>query len=252
MFQDTIKSCTSTTKEVSLPDPKIERATVLEHFLEISAKGRLMLWKNDFQMCESLCDTVAFMRKYDCERPLQILRMHVLNHLLLKQFAPLYVFMVAAAMDDVELSILAFRHRYDEDRMPAGSVILPEMSGGARPFDFDSLNARGGTGANSDPDSTWPYQLWAMVPADYLWAATRAWNKTWTSQTVVNSKNTKPCTHGYSSYIASGCPACARDKEKAKQTTDIDIAVEYENAIREVKKGTLASAVERSLTVQKV
>lgn len=214
-----------------LPDPKIERATVIELFLELSAEGKLLQWKNHFKMCEALCDTVAFMRKYDCERPLQILRMHVLNRLLLKQFAPLYVFMVAAVMDDIELSAFAFRHRFDaSDIMPAGTVILPEMSGGVPPLDLVSLNARGGL----DSDSTWPYQLWAMVSADFLWAASRAWNKAWMSQTVVNTRNHQPCSHGYGAYKCSGC--VAKDKSEGKHDIDVDIAVEYEKAIDEVKK----------------
>lgn len=237
VMRDTIHSCSGTPKEVSLSDPKIECATVIERFLEISAKGKLLNWTNDFKMCETLCDTVAFMRKYDCERPLAILRMHVLNQLLLKQLAPLYFFMVAAAMDDVELSILAFRHRYDVTYFKAvENQILPAMTGSTRSFDFISFNARGGAGSITDPDSTWPYQLWAIVPADYLWAATRAWNRTWTSQTVVNAKENPPCTHGYANYPGYVCATCNQIKAKAKQITDVDIAAEYEKAIGEVKK----------------
>lgn len=74
------------------------------------------------------------------------------------------------------------------------------------------------------------------MPADYLWAATRAWNKTWTSQTVVNAKENPTCNHGYANYPGYVCATCKQIKAKAKQITDVDIAAEYEKAIGEVKK----------------
>lgn len=235
-MRDAIQSCSDPSKEVTFSDDKIETSGVVGLFLELIATGKLSKWRNDFAGCEALCDAVTFMRKYDCERPLQVLRVHVLNQLLMQQLAPLYAFMVAAAMDDVELSVLAFQNRYGaHGDLPAGPDLLPGVVedglrsalGVTLTHAFVSLNARGG------PDGTWPHQLWAKIPADYLWAATKAWNKAWTAQTLVDGRSAASCSHGYSN--ANCCSHCRASAEQKKATTNVDIAAEYQDAIDLVK-----------------
>lgn len=95
------------------------------------------------------------------------------NMLLLRSIAPLYIFMVAAAMDDIESSILAFENRYlpSFDNNCAKSRGIHGIHNHILLGAVLSLTPRGGE------DAAWPFGLWTRFPAEYRRAASRTWSK---------------------------------------------------------------------------
>lgn len=55
---------------------------------------------NTFKECELMCDTITFLRKYDCAGLMQLIKTECTNRLLLEHIPPLYVFMMAATMNE--------------------------------------------------------------------------------------------------------------------------------------------------------
>lgn len=163
VFSDAIEVCSSTPagasappREIQFSDPVIETSDVIAFFLELATNGKLTKWTNDFKSCETLCRAVAFMRKYDCEFLLSVLKLHARTELMMLKIAPLYVFMVAAAMDDVELSTMAFGYRYY--LLPGADPVATHGIPGIG--DPDALAAVLTLAPTSVATCLWPFELW--------------------------------------------------------------------------------------------
>lgn len=233
--------------EIHFADLVIETSAVIAIFLELVAKGQFAMWTNDFASCHAMCHAIAFMRKYECEVPLSILRLWAVNELLLRKIAPLYVFMVAAAMDDVDLSIMVFENRYvpvlGQDSVTSHGV--PGIQDMKLLEAVLSLTPRGGE------DAVWPFGLWTRFPAEYLWAVSKAWSKgcsksssgdrlyTLSQMTAMSSSAVGRRT--LSSASTARTMSRPRSYESANfsdtddRDCDFDMAREYRVAIRAVK-----------------
>lgn len=153
-------------------------------------RGKLSKGINSFEECEALCRTIAFMRKYDCVLPLSFLKIYVREKLRAGGIWPFFVFMIAAAMDDIELSVLAFK--VSERSESIHKVYMIQLGHElALPGVTDEKMARALLALSLDQggDSSWPVELWQHFPADYLWAATTAWTRKWAEAAAVAAFN---------------------------------------------------------------
>lgn len=188
-------------------DTEIESSKVLGHFLSLVTHGESP-WPTTgtFNTAETFSDLITFLRKYDAERPLKIVRALVVNDLLLRRIPPFYVLMLAVAMDDVELSILAFKHAY------AATVQAGEET-------FISAALLSLSPGSALEECTWPSQVLHRFPLDILWACTRAWTARWGSEYVYSISSTSESNGFHRQPIYS----------------HISISSEYEKAIRAVR-----------------
>lgn len=183
------------TREIRFAGPFIETSAVLERFLLFVMKGALPKWEDTFTECETMCRVVSFMRKDDCEVSLSFLKLDIKEKYRTGRIVPFFLFMLAAAMDDVDRSILAFRssgiyygvHR-NHMREYSTNKGIPGMK------DYKAAVALLSLSLDDGGDGIWPYELWQYIPSDYLWAASTLWAKKWASMTAkeaVDAANTK-------------------------------------------------------------
>lgn len=200
-------------------DAQLESSAVVVLFLSLLRDGELT-WPDDggFDTAEAYCDLVAFMRKYDAERLLKTLRLQVLNDLLLHYMPPFYTLMIAAAMDDVELSILAFKHRH--------TYALSQGCGWPIEPEFISAELMSLAPAPSPTGGTWPAEVLHRFPIDYLWASSQAWTAKWGSQYAAHKATEKSEAMIRDQYSYGSAP------KTDKVECSVDIAREYETAIR--------------------
>lgn len=192
--------------------------------LDMAMRGKMSL-PTDFPGGQVYCRTVAFLRKYECKGSLSFLKMHAINQLLLHKTTPFCVFILAAAMDDVELSIQCFKKRrsdvYDESDVTRHKI--PGVS--SVPLLQDLL---GLWPTSALEDGSLPHELWAEIPFDYMWAANKAWGRAhsvaW-QEKIINF---------YEPSINKYYPPLASPPRLQKR----DIAAEYEAAIKAVKTMT--------------
>lgn len=275
MLNDAVEACAATPaasgnfkREICFTDPLIETSDVLERFLHFMMKGELAKWDDTFKECEALCRTVAFMRKYECEFILSFFKRYLRDRHKSKTFAPFYIFMLAAALDDVELSIAAFRRangpatiKWPAYKRDHG---IPGVNDSTTPTDI--LNLRPDNG-----DNIWPYDLWPHIPADYLWAANKAWSMKWAARVADDAadavrdagqrrtgtpitrspqfaKRQRPLPIVEVSHIP--LDKSSWNSEELVQSTagalNVDIASEYEAAIKAVKKQAGVGNAKRS------
>lgn len=201
VLNDAVETCSShppgasAKREIRFTDPELESSEVLPLVLDLILKGKHAAWAGNYAACRALCRAVAFMQKYECAASLAILRIHATNVLLLGQMAPLYVFLLAAALDDAALSVLAFRHR-STYRGSAGA--LPDVARHGLPGVEDPGTLQSLLSLAPVPESRhsmWPFALWAHTPLEYVWAATKAWSAAWADAKAVNENNKVKCVH---------------------------------------------------------
>lgn len=161
--------------ELRFTDPDIENSEVLKIVLDLIMKGTMTLKSVNYPKCRRMCCAAAFLRKYECEAGLSTMKLVATNQLLLGgSVVPFYIFMLAAATDNVELSILCFKHRclYEATDKAVAWHAVP----GVDQIEFIQ-DLLGLTPTISLVDSLWPQALWAEIPFDYMWAANKAWGK---------------------------------------------------------------------------
>lgn len=258
VLNDAFEACTAAPsakgtfkREICFTDLRIETADVLDRFLQLVMKGGFLKWEGTFRGCEALCRTVAFMRKYDCSAgSLSFLTLYVKDKYRKGLFAPFFLFMFAAAMDDVELSIQAFRFSHPSSEYTRyGRIREAHYSpnkGIPGVKDDKAASALLRLVPDDGRESIWPYQLWQYIPADYLWAATTAWTKAWamtTATAAVNAANSAMAGRTAEEARKTKRPLNSGEKpaqpsyQRVPYTGDrIALGLEYEIAIRAVKK----------------
>ncbi|EJT48220.1 hypothetical protein A1Q1_02786 [Trichosporon asahii var. asahii CBS 2479] len=250
VLNDAFEACTAAPsatgnfkREICFTDLRIETADVLDRFLQLVMKGRFLKWEDTFRECEALCRTVAFMRKYDCgPGSLSFLTLCVKDKHRNALFAPFFLFMFAAAMDDVELSIQAFSlnqpssqtNRYGRIREANYTTNkgIPGVKDDKEAVALLRLVPDGG-------ESIWPYQLWQYIPADYLWAATTAWTKTWAMITAIATIDAGRIAEEArkAKRLNSGEKPAQPSYQRVSYTGNrLALAVAYKRAIRAVKQ----------------
>lgn len=207
VLKDMIERDTDGTREIRFTDSNIERRVALKGFLTLIS-GKLVgctLHRYSFADVENICDTAALLRKYGAEWGLKVLRAQLHSERLAFQMAPFFVLMIAVAMDDVDLSIRAFR-------TPRHHWLSWHP---VDPFITTQLLSLSPTSQLSD--AAWPREVLHRFPLDYLWACSRAWSVKWASQYALATLRDRGCS-------GDSEPQC-----------EVDIADEYERAIREVR-----------------
>lgn len=194
-----------------LTDMEIESSNVLSNFLSLVTSGALK-WPHNgtYTNAEAFYNLISFLRKYDGERPLKTLREKIVNQLLLENMPPFYVLMSAVAMDDVELSILAFQESYPV-----------KVKSGEKPFISAELLSL--SPGSTLEDSTWPSQVLHRFPVDYLWACTKAWTAKWGSNYYSHKRSLSDHWTSFSQLPSTSSAG------------EISIASEYKKAIRTVR-----------------
>lgn len=262
MLNDAVEACssnpsgTSPRREIRFTDSQLESSEVLSRFLTFMMRGRLPSWSDTFAECAALCRTIGFMRKYDCEFVLSFLRIYVLELFRADEMAPLFLFMVAAAMDDVDISIRAFGKReLVRDRLSSRRFKLEGSADSGIPGAADPKMAAAllELSLQDGGDDTWPFELAQHIPADYLWAASKAWSKTWGRQSAKDALQAK--LTDLEEAAAEQARAAKRQRTTPPSNTfnrkthdaiavfsrswgNVGMAHEYEVAIKAVKKIT--------------
>lgn len=257
MLNDAIEACAAKPaatdgfkREICFTDPVIDASDVLERFLHFMMKGEGATWDDKFNDCEALCRTVSFMKKYEREFTLSFFKRYVRGKHQGKEMAPFHVFMLATAMDDVELSIAAFRNVNSFKPAYCRRTDIPGVTSGHMAAALLNLTlAYGG-------DSAWPFELSTYIPADYLWAANKAWGKKWAQTVAIDAAREQDAGQQSGGSSAAGgnlqplkrrrtqlvieVPRARSSSGKLVHSlagvTTVDIAAEYEAAIKAAKK----------------
>lgn len=197
-----------------MTDTHIETAAVLDAYLGLVSRMTVPP-VNTFKECELMCDTITFLRKYDCDGLMQLIKTECTNRLLLERIPPLYVFMMAATMDDVSWCVMALDRAYEveekaKDEAPYINLALLSLSPTSR--------TDGGT---------WPLELHHRLPLQYAWAVTSAWTQCWGYRYANACLTGKP---GHRTFVGTGYLIAMDFQEKielvkgVKQETDDEIA----------------------------
>lgn len=165
MFRSASDACDSSKREIAFTDTVIETSPVLRIYLRLLTKMTFP-YVDTFSACERLCNTITFLRKYECKGLVQLIETECTNRLLLELMPPLYVFMVGATMDAPSLCSTALSHRYATE--PA--------TGEAKFIDSALLSLTPSAAANG---GTWPLNILERLPLDYSWAVSAAWTQGW-------------------------------------------------------------------------
>lgn len=127
--------------------------------------------------------------------------MELTNRLLLKTVPPLYVFMVAAAMNDVTLAKEAFQYRY------------PVLAKAVNEASFVETTHLSLTPGEGDRNGVWPMELWNRVQTPFAWSAAAAWAKAW-----------RTAWEASGDYYTSATTTLHEDFEKFMASTRVDAA----------------------------
>lgn len=198
VFQDAGSGPVNSPREIRFCDPDFEHAGVLCSFLRLCVRGTFVNGSFNWSECEAGVALIAFLRKYDCVRPLRVLKLCISEALFERRLYPLHAFVLGANMDDVSLCCTAFRERVQ---------FVP-------PTQLDDGLALVLSPAQALMDGAWPYPVWQHTPLPYIYAATKAAN--------VFEKEPHVPYHG---ITRSGTPIFRKK----------DLADEFEKAIRKVK-----------------
>lgn len=188
VLNDMIESClpssadsASVRNEIRFTDCDIESSEVLVVALEIIMRFGTSLRLgdlNDYRGCQCICRAVAFLQKYKCEASLSFFGIYALNQYLSVPSRPFYFFMIAAALDDVEFSVLCFKKRWSVSfRYATPDVVSQHGVPGVN--DIEGLEGL----LELEPTETGfesgflPHELWTSLPLDYIWALGRLWWK---------------------------------------------------------------------------
>lgn len=113
VFRDAGSIAGDAPKDLHFIDPELETASVINRFLQLAATNAIgdestLLTEDDLG---SYIRLVPFLRKYDCQELLAELPQCIRHKLERDEISPLHVFVLGAVLDDVELCILALKHR---------------------------------------------------------------------------------------------------------------------------------------------
>lgn len=198
MFQDAASGPITSAREIRFADADFEHGGVLCSFLRLCVRGEFLGPSFTWGECEAGVALILFLRKYECARPLRVLKLCVSEALFERRLFPLHAFVLGANMDDVALCCTAFRERTQF----------------APPSQLDEGLALVLSPAQALMDGAWPYPVWQHTPLPYLYAATKAAN--------VFEKEPQVPYHG---ITRSGTPIFRKR----------DLADEFEKAIRKVR-----------------
>lgn len=124
---------------------------------------------NDMVELETLVFLGQLLDKYGCNAAIQSFKLYLWK-LLDKEDDTVECFVIAAALDDVELCVKCFS-------MPEERWCLLDDNMELR----DDVECSADLGAHGQPrfhPQTLPLKWWRLIPSDYLWALSRAWAHT--------------------------------------------------------------------------
>lgn len=167
VFSSASETCDDGQKRIEFTDTDLERAPVVRVYRQL-LRRMTFLAVTSFEQCVVMCDTVEFLRKYECEGLLRLVKTECMNRLLLKTMPPLYAFMLGAVMDDIELCVAALQYRYD----------VEVRRGEARFVDAHILSLSPDVQSRG---ATWSLEIYERLPMYYAWAITSTCSQWWGS-----------------------------------------------------------------------
>lgn len=113
VFNDAESLAGDAHRQLHFVDPDFETAPVIARFLRLAAAcsigddGKLL----DDDDLDAYIRLVAFLRKYECPTLLQQMPLCIRRRLEKDEITPQHVYILGAVLDDVELCVLALKHR---------------------------------------------------------------------------------------------------------------------------------------------
>lgn len=135
------------------------------------------------EACDSMRNVIRFLRKYECDGPLQFVKTEYTNHLLMRKIPPLYVLFMATAMDDMTWAKTAYQYRY------------PVLKKADTEVPFVLLSHLSLTPGNGESEGLWPMEFWNRIQPPYAWPAAAAWTSAWGSGLRNEGKSLSSQTH---------------------------------------------------------
>lgn len=159
-FKD-MSSLSNETLEITFTDDELEQKHTIELFLTLITCGHLLGYEAKKFSIPELVRIVRFLQKYGCHPALSILILDLKVKLYEGELGSLTVFVLGAINDDLDICKAAL---LQGKRRVWGGNTGPETN----PL---KNGTKGGWGL--DP-STFPREVWGIVPPNHLWALTRA------------------------------------------------------------------------------
>lgn len=206
-------------------DSKIESSEVLSIVLELIVRGKMDFGAMNYPSIVKRCRAAAFLRKYGCEAALETMKLIARHEAITNaETPPFYIFMLAAATDDVELSMggFALGDPWPTTENVLNQHLIPGIEHNALCSDLLGLWPTLNEGSK---DLMWTEALWDEIPLDYMWAASKAWGDAWLSLLEVDHVEN------------AGQLAMQRGNDNLKHFDyeEVDIVDAYEAAIKAIK-----------------